>query len=203
MQRHKRHVAMQNEPRVYAKSLGGDSLAATSPWLERTRWLETYRDVRRDILKAMTTSAGRQPWTDLNLGQGEREGDADIISPSHDEQKIACLLDVVDLMIDRCETTARHTGRLIRCWLVTPRPNYSQSKAFTAMTEPSTRRKYRSTWKKFIAFVLRIRRQVKVAIPSDVRRQVYLLWEHRAWGKMGITRGMDAVQATQLNHLYR
>lgn len=100
MQRHKRHVAMQNESRVYAKKLGGDSLAATSPWLERTRWLETYRDVRRDILKAMTTSAGRQPWTDLNLGQGEREGDADIISPSHNEQKIACLLDAVDLMID-------------------------------------------------------------------------------------------------------
>ena len=101
-------------------------------------------------------------------------------------------------------------GRLIRCWLVTPRPNYSQAKAFTVMTEPSTRRKYRSIWKKFIAFILRacllpqsVRRQVKVAIPSDVRRQVYLLWEHRAWGKMDITRGMDAVQATQLNHLYR
>ena len=196
VQRYKRQVGMRNEPRVYAKALGSTSLAATSPWLERTRWLETYKDVRRDILKAMTTSAGSKPWTDLKLGQGEREGDADIISSSHDEQKIACLLNAVDLMINRCETTARHTGRLIRCWLVSSRPDYFQSRAFSVMTEPGTQRQYRTRWKKFIAFVIRacllpesVRQQVKVAIPPDVRRQVHSLWEHKAWGDIDITRG--------------
>lgn len=72
-QRHERHVQMQTQPRVYAKSLGESSLAGTSPWLERAQWLATYKSVRRDISKAMTTNP-RTPWTDLYLGPGEREG---------------------------------------------------------------------------------------------------------------------------------
>lgn len=55
LRRHEEHVDMQNQPRAYAKALGELSLAATTPWLERTQWLSTYRDVRRDILKALAT----------------------------------------------------------------------------------------------------------------------------------------------------
>ena len=36
LQRHNQHIEMQNEPRVYAKALGEHSLAAISPWLDRT-----------------------------------------------------------------------------------------------------------------------------------------------------------------------
>ena len=57
LQRHEQHMQAQNQPRVYAMGLGEDSLAATSPWLERTQWQVMYRNVRRDILKAMTANA--------------------------------------------------------------------------------------------------------------------------------------------------
>ena len=195
LQRHDRHVQTQNQPRVYAKALGEGSLAATSPWLERTQWLMMYKNVRRDILKAMTMNT-RRPWGDLHLGQGEHEGDADLISLSHREQKIACILDAVDLMINRCETTARHTSRLIRCWLITSRSNSHQSRAFSVMTERNTQSKYRMMWKKFIAFIMRAcflsepaQKQVKLEVPSDVRRQTILLWEHRVWDTIDITHG--------------
>lgn len=34
-----------------------------------------------------------------------------------------------------------------------------------------------------------VSKEVKGIISPDVRRQVYLLWEHRVWDRMDITRG--------------
>ncbi|KJK87120.1 hypothetical protein H633G_09028 [Metarhizium anisopliae BRIP 53284] len=192
LSRRDQYEKSQNEPRLYAKELGEDSLAARSPWLERTRWRETYKDVRRDILRAMTStpasSAATKPSRDLHLGQGEHEGDDDIFMSCLDEQKLGCLMEAVDLVLNRCETTAHNTSRLIRCWLVTSRANSYQSNAFSVMTELATQHRYRVMWKKFIAFVIRawllpsrIRRLVKVAIPPEIKRQIELLWEHRVW----------------------
>lgn len=56
LQRHKRHIQRQEEPRAYAKASREDSLAAISPWLDRTKWRNTYRGVHRDVLKAMVTN---------------------------------------------------------------------------------------------------------------------------------------------------
>ncbi len=166
LHRRDQYLKKQNESRLYAKALGEDSLAAISPWLDRT-------GVRRDILKAMTSTAKTK--NDLFLGQGEKDGDADVSIRRADKQKLACVLAAVDLMLDRCEMTARHTSRLIRCWLVTSKPNSYQSNAFSVMTESNTRYRYRQTWKKFIAFVVRAwllptqtRRQIKVGIPAEI-----------------------------------
>ncbi len=72
LRRYEKHVKMQNEPHVYAKALGKDSLATISLWLERTQWLITYKNVRRDVLKYITAMPtvgnSRKPWSDLNLG---------------------------------------------------------------------------------------------------------------------------------------
>lgn len=194
LHRRDQYVKKQNEPRLYAKALGEDSLAAISPWLDRTRWRETYKDVRRDILKAMTSMP--KPKKDLYLGQGEHDRDRDVIIPRVNEQKLACLMEAVDLMLNRCETTARNTSRLIRCWLVTSKANSYQSNAFSVMTELNTRYRYRLMWKKFIAFVVRawllpnrVRRHVKMAIPPEIKRQIELLWDHRAWLDLDIATG--------------
>jgi hypothetical protein len=104
LQRHQQHMQAQSQPRVYAVRLGEELLAATSPWLERTQWQTMYRNVRRDILKAMTTNATARvarPQSALLLGQGELEGDADRVSPACHEQKIACIL---DRLADRATT---------------------------------------------------------------------------------------------------
>lgn len=44
--------------------------------------------------------------------------------------------------------------------------NSYQSKAFSVMTEQSTRAKYRLTWKKFIAFILRA-----YTLPDAIKRK--------------------------------
>lgn len=38
LQREQRHRSSDNQPRACSKAMGEDSLAATSPWLERTQW---------------------------------------------------------------------------------------------------------------------------------------------------------------------
>ncbi len=79
----------QNESRLYAKALGEDSLAAISPWLDRTRWRDTYKGAHRDILKAMASTAKTKQ--DLFLGQEEKDADADVSIHRSDEQKLACV----------------------------------------------------------------------------------------------------------------
>ncbi|KAL6405441.1 hypothetical protein AUP68_11197 [Ilyonectria robusta] len=78
---------------------------------------------------------------DFALGQGPREGDADIVSLKHDEQKIACMLGAVDLTLDRCELTGQHTSRLLLCWLLSSKPGAYQPKPFvleiTSVRRPS------------------------------------------------------------------
>uniref|UniRef100_A0A0D2YF19 Uncharacterized protein n=1 Tax=Fusarium oxysporum (strain Fo5176) TaxID=660025 RepID=A0A0D2YF19_FUSOF len=55
-------VKRENEPRVYSKTQGEDSFAATSLWLKRTQWPAIFHKSRRDI-----------------LGQGPSRGDPDIL----------------------------------------------------------------------------------------------------------------------------
>ncbi|KAJ0125579.1 Gag polyprotein [Fusarium oxysporum f. sp. albedinis] len=52
--RDQNYVRRENEPRVYSKTQGEDSFAATSLWLERTQWPAIFHKSRRDILRALT-----------------------------------------------------------------------------------------------------------------------------------------------------
>ncbi|OAQ71908.1 hypothetical protein VFPPC_12026 [Pochonia chlamydosporia 170] len=179
LERHEKYMGALNQPRHYAKALGEESLTATSPWLERTQWRTIYKNARRDILRAMTRLPVREhgtgEWKDMVLGQGAHEDDDFIISPWQDEQKLACMLGAIDLMIDRCETT---------------------SKAFSVMTEPSTKYRYRTAWKQFLIFVIRgflmtstNRDLVKIRLFPELIHQLNLLWKHRVWEGMDMRRG--------------
>jgi hypothetical protein len=53
IERHERYTEAQDQPRCYAKALGEETHAATSPWLERTQWLKMFKNTRRDILRMM------------------------------------------------------------------------------------------------------------------------------------------------------
>src|SRR6187402_299577 len=85
------HLEREDQPRVYSTDTGTRTLAATGPWMDRTRWPITYQNVRRDI------------------GQGLRDSDKNLWSCWQDEQKISCLMGAVDRMLDRCEETMQHT----------------------------------------------------------------------------------------------
>jgi hypothetical protein len=51
--------------------------------------------------------------TDHFLGQGAHDIDLDILSPRHDEQKIAVRIGAVGHMLDRCEETVQHISQTI------------------------------------------------------------------------------------------
>ncbi|KAJ6789249.1 hypothetical protein PWT90_10398 [Aphanocladium album] len=53
LRRHQQHLDAEKQPRIYAKDVGLGSLAVLSPWMDRTQWRVTYKDARRDILRAM------------------------------------------------------------------------------------------------------------------------------------------------------
>ncbi|RYC80046.1 hypothetical protein BFJ63_vAg17066 [Fusarium oxysporum f. sp. narcissi] len=197
LKREKMYRNSETQPRFYSKALGDDSFAATSLWLERTRWQITYKNVRRDILQAMTRLPKVSPLgTGYILGQGPSEGDPDIIIPGKDEEKIMCFLSAVDAMLDRCELTAQNTSRVLLCWLASSRLDICQAKPFALKVEPNTRKRYRLLWKRFIAFTLRayllpdVFREQEVNIRLDARTasQVKHLWEHYAWQHIDMTR---------------
>ncbi|KAL7917309.1 hypothetical protein ACQKWADRAFT_325926 [Trichoderma austrokoningii] len=198
--RHQQHLDTQHQARVYAKNMGNGSLAVISPWLDRTQWRKIYKNVRRDMLKAMarlpTKDSKSRQWAALSLGQGVADGDADFVSPRTSEERIACVMKAVDLVINRCERTALHTSRLIRCWVVTSRAMRCNSRSFEVMTERSTRYRYRDSWKKFIAFLMRshhlprqAREETGVLIPDEISQLLLRLVQHQVWGMFDAENG--------------
>jgi hypothetical protein len=170
LEREQQYLDAKTQPRFYSKALGDDSFAATGLWLERTRWPITYKNVRRDILLAMTRLPIRDKVgsveIDYILGQGPLEGDPDIIIPRKDEEKIMCFLSAVDAMLDRCGLTAQNTSRVLLCWLASSRLDICQAKPFALKVEKNTRKRYRLLWKRFIAFILRA-----YLLPDMIRKQ--------------------------------
>jgi hypothetical protein len=75
-----------------------------SLWIERTRWAETYRGARHDILVALTQppSAYSQR-CGLSLG---RQADLELRSRPEDERRFEQIGHAVDRLFDRCEETA-------------------------------------------------------------------------------------------------
>ncbi|OAQ58446.1 hypothetical protein VFPPC_11576 [Pochonia chlamydosporia 170] len=198
--RHQQHLDAQQQARICAKKMGNGSLAVMSPWLERTQWRRIYKNVRRDLLKAMVRLPLRHPksrqWAALKLGQGVADGDADFVSSQISEERIACVMKAVDLVINRCERTVLQTSRLIRCWIVTSRTMNYNSRSFEVMTERSTRRRYRDSWKKFIAFLIRshhlpteAKQETGILIPNEIVQLLLQLVQHQIWGMFDASEG--------------
>ncbi|KAJ0122860.1 hypothetical protein HZ326_31556 [Fusarium oxysporum f. sp. albedinis] len=104
---------------------------------------------------------------DYYIGHGQQCGlDEDFVSSGEDEDRIACLVRVVDVMISRCEETARRTSRHMLCWLRSTQASSIYSKPFT-LVQPTSSTKYRLLLKRCLAMILRIYR-----LPHDKRLQV-------------------------------
>ena len=193
LKRDKMYRDAETQPRFYSKTLGDDSFAATSLWLERTRWPIIFKNVRRDILLAMTRlpihAKVSSVATDYILKQGPFEGDPDIIISRKDKKKITYFLSAIDIMLDRCELTAQHTSRVLLCWLASSRLDIYQPKPFALRIEENTRKRYRLLWKRFIAFALRAyllpdairEKEVNIRLDGRTASQVKRLWEHPVW----------------------
>ncbi|KAK2926318.1 hypothetical protein FoTM2_014687 [Fusarium oxysporum f. sp. vasinfectum] len=97
----------------------------------------------------------------------------------------------VDMVIDRCEQTARTTSRSLLCWLRSVHPHGCYAKPFTFVGKAASRRKYIRLLKRFVALVFRAYR-----LPADIRqrragicfkksqlRLISALWNHEAWAQ--------------------
>ena len=157
--------------------------------MERTRWSETYRGARRDILLSLTAIPNLyQSTEDYIIGQDLPDGEGDVVSSWHEEQRLAALIPIIDDMLDRCEETVQHTSRVLLCWLRSTKPQCCYPKPFTLVALPQSERKYRRVFKQFFALLFRAYR-----MPEDVRRrytgirftktqlsQLGQIWEHAA-----------------------
>ncbi|KAH7471991.1 hypothetical protein FOMA001_g13814 [Fusarium oxysporum f. sp. matthiolae] len=165
------------------------------PWLERTGWERTFGGIDRELLKNLTTAPS--PATShrgLILKESSNRSsdvysDEWMISSADDERKITALLAAVDMVMDRCEQTARTTSRSLLCWLRSERPHGCYAKPFTFVGKAASRRKYIRLLKRFVALVFRAYR-----LPADIRqrragirfkksqlRLISALWNHEAW----------------------
>ncbi|RKK62815.1 hypothetical protein BFJ69_g16984 [Fusarium oxysporum] len=176
------------------------SYAEQRPWIERTGWDQTYSDKgRRKVLAALITMdscPSGQAYLLARQGiSGLTEG---LVSSTEDEMKIAVLVKLVDPMLDRCEETARKTGRSILCWLRSTRALSTYPKPFTLVRHPSSMKKYRLLFKKFLCMVFRLYR-----MSSSARRRVAglrwsgkqsgfldAIWNHESW-KEDILNALD------------
>jgi hypothetical protein len=148
-----------------ATEVGSQDPLMVSPWIERTRWAETYRGARRDVLVALavppTASSQRRG---LSLG---RQVDLELRSRAEDERRLGQIAQAVDRLFDRCEETVKRTGHPILCWLRSRHARSTFSKPFQLVGRPSTRYRYRRLWKRFLWLALRVYR-----LPAAVRQAV-------------------------------
>jgi hypothetical protein len=139
------------------------------PWLERTRWAETYEGKDWDLLRNLITSP--HPSNNPNsilLGRirVSREEESHIISTENDEKKIAILASLIDEIMARCENTAKTTSRNLLCWLKSTKMHAPYPKPFTLVESRASKSKYYRLFKQFIAMIFRASR-----ISPRIRRQ--------------------------------
>jgi hypothetical protein len=155
-----RHLDRQDRQRS-ATDTGIDDLAATSNWMRRTGWAETYKGVDRRLLLALRRSPAVEGYA-LRLGV---YGAQELHSSSDDERKLKALDRAVDRFFDRCEDTALHTDHSVRCWLRGQIPGRAYKSPFQLPGRKSTTTKYRAVWKSMLFYLLRTHR-----LDSETRR---------------------------------
>ncbi|KAL6789482.1 hypothetical protein GGI42DRAFT_347252 [Trichoderma sp. SZMC 28013] len=167
------------------------TFAEQRPWLERTGWEDTYRGRDRKLLSSLIEMPFHLPQTQpFTLAQGSMVGlDHDIISPASDEKKIAALLKLVDVMMDRCEETVKQTSRNILCWLKSTRLLSTYPKPFSLVRQPSSTKKYRLLFKKALLLVFRAYRMspsvreklIGIRLRKRLVDSLDLIWNHASW----------------------
>ncbi|KAJ9419856.1 hypothetical protein QL093DRAFT_2639624 [Fusarium oxysporum] len=136
--------------------------------------------------------------SDYVMAQGCRQGDMCIRSLYMDEQKLSCTMRALDLVIDRCENTARYTSRTLLCWLSSPKLHVYRENPFCLVAEKSSETRYRVLQKRFLAFVIRLHRisNVLQGDVANVRLNTVLsarlerLWSHKIWNMSDVSRGL-------------
>ncbi|EXL39949.1 hypothetical protein FOCG_17451 [Fusarium oxysporum f. sp. radicis-lycopersici 26381] len=171
------------------------------PWLERTGWEQTYQNFDHGLLRNLTTmpsslsSVRGLVLSRARSGATHTTSGEDLISSAGDEQKIAAILVAVDMVMDRCEQTARTTSRNLLCWLRSVRPHGCYAKPFTFVSKAASRTKYIRLLKRFIAMVFHAfclptdvcRRRAGIRFKRSQIKAIAAIWNHCIWDQHGAT----------------
>lgn len=181
---------------------GRSTFSELRPWLERTGWEQTYADVNRNLLRSLTIAPLFRsfPTKRLSLGNsgsgvGRARLDEDVVSPADDERKLAAISAAIDRVMERCEQTARTTGRTMLCWLQSARPYASYTKPFRFVARASTRKSYFGLLKRFMAMVFRAyrlsahlrQRATGIRFKKAQLKSIAAIWNHSVWDQDGAT----------------
>ncbi|KAK2470345.1 hypothetical protein H9L39_17962 [Fusarium oxysporum f. sp. albedinis] len=169
------------------------------PWLERTGWEQTYKNFDHGLLRNLTTmpsslsSVRGLVLSRARSGTTHTASGEDLISSAGDEQKIAAILVAVNMVMDRCEQTARTTSRNLLCWLRSVRPLGCYAKPFTFVSKAASRTKYIRLLKPFIAMVFHAfclptdvcRRRAGIRFKRSQIKAIAAIWNHCIWDQHG------------------
>lgn len=122
-----------------------------SDWLRACGWPRWFNSKPLVVI----TSAAALPTVSSNSGLflGHWH-DVSCVSPTKDEQCLRRLVLATNLVLERCETTARDTNRLFRCWLRSWGPSFV-AVPFELPKQETSRQRYHSYWRKLVCYLFR------------------------------------------------
>ena len=165
--------------------VGSDDLALTSNWMRRANWIHTYKGADRSILKRLTL----RPYSNGSALSLASLPYTQLISTSHVERRLLIISEALDQFFDQCEDTIRHTDNSVLWWLRGIFLHKPYKAPFQLAELASTRARYRSLWKRFVFFVIRLycvdddqrKSLLQFQLWHSQRRVISKLWNHRWW----------------------
>ena len=137
----------------------------TTAWLKHTGWPIILANRPLDILTASTLPPAAKSNDDYYLGHWAGLA---LIRYGANEAKLRHVLQAVDQMFDRADSTLACTTYRLRCWLQTYHQRHFRPMAFKQLGTKSSRIGYISIWKQFICYVFRV-----WATPKSLRNDIY------------------------------
>lgn len=161
-------------------------------------WADTFAGVDRRLLQSLSQSPA---WDGQRIELGHYGANL-LHSSADDERRLSGIGRAVDHFFDRCEDTARHTDQSVRCWLRSHIPKRPYKAPFELPGRRTTTIKYRSLWRCFLYFVIRLYRLDSAACDAIFRRRlsekrkqaIGLLWTATHPETSGVAKSWSADQ---------
>lgn len=136
---------IRDKNREEARLLEATSLPQQTPWLNRMKWLEIFRD---QDLKSISTASAMPKRGDIQM-QGVVNG--------------------VHFALVRCLTTLANTDTRTRQWWRSPKSDVYSMRPMTKLATPAGWNRYVSYWQRFVVFCLRVTQRTDYTIDFNVK----------------------------------
>lgn len=152
----------------------------SSNWMRRTGWTKLFVGTDRSMLVALSKPPTANPdGYDVGGDHG-----VEMMFSAVVERRLAVLSITIDRFLDRCEDTLCNTDHSIRCYLRSHFPGRSYKSPFELPGRDTTRKRYRSLWKRMVYFCVRIhlleeslqKNTLRLPFSADLQLATKKLW---------------------------